>query len=239
MSRKDADGPHLGGRWVEGQVCGVICKDMVDIFLMRSCARCFRLFGICRKHDRGHSYCSDSCRNKARKKSVRLAQARYQRSAEGRADQRDRMRHRRLTPRFRVIDQGSEKLAQSEKVIAPVHASDSKVGSNDMPACENNDRIDHSDDSAGCKKHPAIGAPAWQSVAASALETRQPLDAASPAGVAASPDRLPGNPTIRCIVCGRVGYFYLVGGIVSSYKRKHQPVARGAGSGFQRAPPRH
>jgi hypothetical protein len=27
MSRKDADGPHLGVRWGEGQVFGVVRKD--------------------------------------------------------------------------------------------------------------------------------------------------------------------------------------------------------------------
>ncbi len=238
MSRKDADGPHLGARWAGGQVFGVVCKDMADLFLLRTCACCSGLFCLCRKHDRGHAYCSDSCRNSGRKRSVRRARSRYQRSAEGRDDQRDRMRFRRSMPRSRVMDQGSEKLAQSEIVLAPVHACGSSVESDDMTASETNDRIDHGSDSARNDEHPNPSAEAWPSTAASVVQTRQPLDVASPACATGEPGRLPSKPTLRCIVCGRVGDLYLVGGILSASTRKHRSVALGAGGGSHRAPPR-
>jgi len=239
MSRKDADGPHLGARWGEGQVFGVVRKDMADVILLRACAYCSKLFCLCRRHDRGHAYCSVGCRRDGRKRSVRLAQAKYQRSAEGRADQRDRMRFRRLTPRGRVIDQGSEKLAQSGIVVALEHACDFVVKRGDVPASENNDRIDHGSDSAGSEGDPDPSAMARQSASASALETSQPLGAASPARVVGSPVGLSGGAPLRCIVCGRVGDFYLVGGACGASKGQQKSVAGGTRSGSQRMPPRH
>jgi hypothetical protein len=149
------------------------------------------------------------------------------------------MRFRRLRPRSRVMDQGSEKLAQSEIVLAPVHACDSRVESVDMTASENNDRIDHGSDSARNDEHPHPSAEAWPSTAASVVQTRQSLDFASPARAVGEPGRLRGKPTLHCIVCGRVGDLYLVGGILSASTRKHRSVAIGAGGGSQRAPPRH
>jgi hypothetical protein len=239
MSRKDADGPHLGARWREGQVFGVVRKDMADVFLLRACAYCSKLFCLCRRHDRGHAYCCDHCRFEGRSRSVRAARSRYQRSAEGRADQRDRMTFRRLTPRSRVMDQGSEKLAQSGIVIALEHACDFVVKRGDMPASENNDRIDHGSDSAGSEGDPDPSAVARYSASASAIETSQPVGAASPTCVVGSPVGLPGGTPLRCIVCGRIGDFYLVGGACGASKGQQKSVAGGTRSGSQRAPPRH
>jgi hypothetical protein len=239
MSRKDADGPHLGVRWGEGQVFGVVRKDMADVFLLRACAYCTKLFCLCRRHDRGHAYCGDVCRRDGRKRSIRLAQAKYQRSAEGRADQCDRMRFRRLTARSRVMDQGIEKLARSGIAIAPMHASDFVVKRDDVPASENNDRIDHGSDSAASEGDPDPSAMARQSASASALETSQPLGPTSPTRVVGSPVGLSGGTPLRCIVCGRVGNFYLVGGADGASKGHQKSVAGGTRSGSQRAPPRH
>jgi hypothetical protein len=56
------------------------------------------------------------------------------------------------------MDQGSEKLAQSEIVVAREHACDSRVESNDVPASENNGRIDFRDDCAASR----AAAPAYK-----------------------------------------------------------------------------
>jgi hypothetical protein len=108
---------------------------MLDALLIRACAAFSGLFWICPNHDRGHAYCGDACRKTVRKRSIQRARAKYQRSPEGRADQRDRMRLRRLVARERVMDQGSEKSAVSVTVVAPEHARDSAVESDDISPC--------------------------------------------------------------------------------------------------------
>jgi hypothetical protein len=212
---------------------------MADVFLLRSCALCFGLFCICRRHDRGHAYCSTSCRKGGRQRSERRARAAYQRSPEGKADQRDRMRFRRLLARSRVMDQGSEKLAQPGFVVAPAHASDSRVESNDVPASEYDDRIDCRDDSASSCPPTDFGPEGTSGASSGTDQTNEPLGATSIASVAAGPVRLPGNAPLRCVVCGRIGDFYLVGGVRGASAAKRKSVADRVGSSSQQAPPRH
>lgn len=62
------------------------------------CAKCASLFVLCPSCYRGQAYCSLACRDVARLGLHRAANARHQRSKEGRLDHRDRMRayrHRR------------------------------------------------------------------------------------------------------------------------------------------------
>jgi hypothetical protein len=63
---------------------------------------------VCRCCDRGQRYCSERCREKARREQRRAANRRHQDSEEGRLDHRDRQREyrRRLVAR-RVTDQRS------------------------------------------------------------------------------------------------------------------------------------
>ena len=69
---------------------------------------CGAVFYLCRRCDRGHRYCSERCRSKARREQRRAANRRHQRSPEGRLDHRDRQRdYRRRLTRLRVTDQGS------------------------------------------------------------------------------------------------------------------------------------
>jgi hypothetical protein len=79
-------------------------------FRQRLCraAACGSVFYVCRPCDRGQRYCSERCRDKARREQRRAANCRHQRSLEGRLDHRDRQREyrRRLAAR-RVTDQGS------------------------------------------------------------------------------------------------------------------------------------
>jgi hypothetical protein len=69
---------------------------------------CRSVFYVCRCCDRGQRYCSEQCREKARREQRRAANRRHQQSPEGRLDHRDRQReyrHRRVARR--VTDQRS------------------------------------------------------------------------------------------------------------------------------------
>ena len=70
---------------------------------------CHAIFFICTHCDRGHRYCSDQCRQQARRQQRRCANSRHQQSPEGRLDHRDRQREycRRRQAQSRVTDQGS------------------------------------------------------------------------------------------------------------------------------------
>lgn len=50
---------------------------------MFNCARCHRLVVICPRCDRGQRYCSDHCGQAQRRRSVREAGRRYQRTPQG------------------------------------------------------------------------------------------------------------------------------------------------------------
>jgi hypothetical protein len=66
------------------------------------------VFYVCRPCDRGQRYCSERCRDEARREQRRVANCRHQRSVEGRLDHRDRQReYRRRVAARRVTDQGS------------------------------------------------------------------------------------------------------------------------------------
>jgi hypothetical protein len=69
---------------------------------------CQSIFYICRHCYRGQRYCSPACRTQARRQQRRCANRRYQQSAEGRLDHRDRQReYRQQRSQARVTDQGS------------------------------------------------------------------------------------------------------------------------------------
>jgi hypothetical protein len=98
---------------------------MDDAFREVRCRHCEAVFHLCRRHDRGQTYCKEACRSDARTIQKRVARSAHQRSALGREDHRDRMRDHRA--RGRVTDQGSEKLAQGATVcrdVAPVSMPD-------------------------------------------------------------------------------------------------------------------
>lgn len=82
--------------------------DSSIVFRLRFCRAqaCGTLFWICRPCDRGHRYCSERCRQKARRQQRREANRRHQQSPEGQLDHRDRQRAYRRRRRERVTDQG-------------------------------------------------------------------------------------------------------------------------------------
>ena len=70
---------------------------------------CGAVFWICRHCDRGHRYCGERCRRKAR---------RQQQSREGQLDHRDRQRAYRERCRRRVTDHTSPANFDSDSIVA-------------------------------------------------------------------------------------------------------------------------
>lgn len=89
-------------------------------FLQIICKECRALFFICPSCYRGHCYCGDVCRDKARRRQLREANRRHQQSKEGRLDHWDRQRaylERKAQAHF-VTDQSSQAQSASGKVVA-------------------------------------------------------------------------------------------------------------------------
>src|SRR3989442_11973839 len=100
-----------------------------DVPLRHRRCRCGATFYICRPCDRGQRYCSDCCRQKARREQRRETNRRHQQSPEGRLDHRDRQQRYRQRLRVRekcVTDQASPdgnrfgNIPHQESVAAPV-----------------------------------------------------------------------------------------------------------------------
>ena len=88
------------------------------------CGICGDRFFVCVQDFRGQSYCGPGCRRQGRLRARRAANARHQRSAEGRLDHRDRQRAymARASPlgeTTSVTDTGSEKLASLAPCASP------------------------------------------------------------------------------------------------------------------------
>jgi len=110
-----------------------------DVLRQRFCRwrECGAIFWICRSCDRGHCYCSDRCRQKARREQRRAANLRYRKTLEARLDQRDRQRaYRQRLAKHSVMDQGSLEGSSSHKIIAPVFSQAFVVGKCGKPTPE-------------------------------------------------------------------------------------------------------
>ena len=101
----------------------------------RLCRWCGTVFYVCRPCDRGQRYCSDRCREKARREQRRVANGRHQRSEEGRLDHRDRQREyrRRLAARC-VTDQGSGEEVDSS-TLPPLALRPAQPSSGEVICC--------------------------------------------------------------------------------------------------------
>ena len=92
-----------------------------ELLRQRICrgAGCGVAFWICRHCDRGHRYCGERCRRKARRQQRRAANRRHQQSPEGRLDHRDRQRayRERCRHRARVTDQPSPAASGSDSIV--------------------------------------------------------------------------------------------------------------------------
>lgn len=109
-----------------------------DVLRQRVCRwhECRSLFCICRRCDRGHQYCSDACRQKARREQRRAANFRYRTTLEAKLDQRDRQKaYRQRRAAVSVMDQGSHVTPSADIISSP--ALDSPV------AAEKGDKHTH------------------------------------------------------------------------------------------------
>jgi hypothetical protein len=195
---------------------------------LRRCARCGALFGICPEHDRGHTYCSEGCRITARREYSGRSRAKYQRSPEGRLDQQERMRAYRSRRGTRVMEQGSEKLAQSEIVAATEHACGAKVVSADVSAHESHDESDRSSNCALSKEYPHSGENRPEASPPSDAEPRLFVVDASNSTPPGSVGRLPRGAVIYCIVCGRIRRWHRIQDVRDAYHGPSQSLVRGA-----------
>ena len=103
------------------------------VFRLRFCRGdgCRSPFWICRSCDRGHRYCSVLCRQRNRRRQLREANRRYQRSPEGKLDHRDRQRaYRQRQRRAGVTDQGRRQTSPSASLsrVEGVPRSSPQVG---------------------------------------------------------------------------------------------------------------
>ena len=90
-----------------------------ELLRQRICrgAGCGVVFWIWRDCDRGHRYCGERCRRKARRQQRRAANRRHQQSPEGRLDHRDRQRDYRERCRLRVTDHTFPATFESDSIV--------------------------------------------------------------------------------------------------------------------------
>ncbi len=77
------------------------------------CGECLRLFYVCGPCERGQEYCSGECQETGVTRLKREANARHQKSPEGKLDHRDHNREYRARLRASVTDVGSREVASA------------------------------------------------------------------------------------------------------------------------------
>lgn len=110
-----------------------------EVLRQRVCRwqECGAIFWICRRCDRGHQYCSDRCRQKARREQRRAANLRHRKTLEGRLDQRDRQKaYRQRLAAVSVMDQGSPDVPPAGRILPPAYHPPFAAENSDKPKCE-------------------------------------------------------------------------------------------------------
>ncbi|WP_224250295.1 hypothetical protein [Hyalangium gracile] len=85
-------------------------------YVMCGRAECLRQFFLCSRCDRGQRYCSEPCRKRARRQSVREAGGRYQRTLDGRHAHAARQAAYRQRQQQKVTHQPPPVAAEEPKV---------------------------------------------------------------------------------------------------------------------------
>ena len=80
-----------------------------------NCCRCHTQVIICSSCDHGHRYCANSCRQEARRESLKIANQKYQKTRKGRFNNAARQAAFRARQKQKVTDQCSSQI--------PRHAS--------------------------------------------------------------------------------------------------------------------
>ena len=109
------------------------------------CRWCHRTFSLCQPCWHGNAYCCDACRVAGRRRSLREARARYQRTPAGRENHRVTQRRYRQNLRRRrrlqncVMDQGTSSAVVSVDTSSPMTTDPipvvESVGANQTSCC--------------------------------------------------------------------------------------------------------
>jgi len=173
-----------------------------------TCGYCAKTFVVCRPDYRGQSYCKDVCRELEQAALRRLANAKHQRSEEGRRDHAEHQRtlvtrkraeaqavtdvsRQKVAPRAEWPAPGDPPMLTTSKVAADgeadadeIHGRDGPIGDTDPRAREPRDRRALAGDLAATLGDTLPG---------------------SGVGVAAGIVAVARREAPRCIVCGRAG----------------------------------
>jgi len=110
-----------------------------EVLRQRVCRwqECGAIFWICRHCDRGHQYCTDRCRQKARRAQRRAANLRHRKTLEGKLDQRDRQKaYRQRLAAVSVMDQGSPDVPPPGRILPPASQTPVAAETNGQPTHE-------------------------------------------------------------------------------------------------------
>ena len=206
------------------------------VFRLRPCVLCHALFVICRSCDRGQRYCNAWCRLSAWCEQLRQANRRHQKSPEGRADHCDRQRaYRKRCAQRRWAGLGgkagesavTECVGNAQLQVVELSALSGVVSSQTPPRSllpsqsetlaskSVTDKafatLTSSDMMAAGNSGSATAAPLSCSVAKAGQQLRSPGQ---------MPDGKLDCGWLRCIVCGRRGWF------VDPFPPFHSPKRR-------------
>jgi hypothetical protein len=197
------------------------------VFRLRPCVLCHALFVICRSCDRGQRYCNAWCRLAAWCEQQRQANRRHQRSPGGRADHRDRQqayRKRCAQRRWAALGRTAGESAVTECVgnaqlgVVELSALSGAVSSQAPPRpllpsqSETLAQKNVTDKASATPTSPDMMA-AGNSVSATAATplSCSVVKAGQVGPRLRSPEQKPDGKLdcawLRCIVCGRRGWF--------------------------------
>lgn len=177
---------------------------LIELF----CGACRSRFYVCERDFRGHRYCQDVCRGRGQRKARQAANARHQRSTDGRADHRDRNRawRKRKSAATCVTDKGSKKLACVAPLPTPDRLPVAMEVAVQSDGAGKNDEAIQVDSVDGAKPHAAVVV---------GRDGRDPQSGSTARYVATTPPRdddndrglvdVVGCKAVCCCVCGRAG----------------------------------
>src|SRR5262245_34844586 len=178
------------------------------IFFALACRYCWRRFVVCRPDYRGQSYCTDICRELEQSALRHLANAKHQRSEEGRRDHAEHQRAlvtRKRAEAQAVTDVGRQKVAPHAEWSAPDDPPLLATSKAAVDGEADTDEIHGSHGAVGDADPRALEPRDRRAAASNLAATLGGTSPASSTGVAGGIVAVAGREAPRCIVCGRPG----------------------------------